>query len=92
MEVVVPKYAVTSPDILEAMVEITELLDKVARGELAISEARAMYVERILPKLKELEEKYTPKKKASSGKKSKKTSKRSKKTSSRKSKKRSKKT
>ena len=63
MEVEVATYAVTNPELLEAMIEISELLEKVARGELTVREARAIYVESILPRFKELEEKYKPKEK-----------------------------
>jgi len=75
MEIEVPTYAVTSPDLLETMIEITELLDKVARGELTFNEAKAIYAESILPKLKELEAKYAPKKTKKSSKQKKKTTK-----------------
>ena len=63
MEVEVATYAVTNPELLEAMIEISELLEKVARGELTVQEARAIYAESILPRFKELEEKYKPKEK-----------------------------
>jgi len=75
MEIEVPTYAVTSPDLLETMIEITELLDKVARGELTFNEAKAIYAESILPKLKEREAKYAPKKTKKSSKQKKKTTK-----------------
>lgn len=79
MEIEVPTYAVTSPDLLETMIEITELLDKVARGELTFNEAKAIYAESILPKLKELEAKYAPKKTKKSSKQKKTTKKETKK-------------
>ena len=63
MEIEVATYTVTSPDLLEAMIEVSELLEKVARGELTLQEARAIYAESLLPRLKEIEEKYRPKEK-----------------------------
>lgn len=60
-EVEVATYSLTNPDLLEAMIEVTELLDRVAKGEISSSEARALYAKSILPKLKELEAKHAPK-------------------------------
>lgn len=87
-EIEVQPYSVASPDLLETMLDVTELLEKVARGELTFNEAKAIYAESILPKLNEIEEKRAAKK---TRKKTKKASSSSKKTgSSSKSKKRKK--
>lgn len=60
-EVEVPTYSLSNPELLEAMIEVTELLDRVARGEMSSREARTLYSESILPKLRELEAKHAPK-------------------------------
>jgi hypothetical protein len=60
-ELEVRTYSISSPDMLEAMLEYTEILEKTARGEMSKREAKALYVEKILPVVKELQEKYAPK-------------------------------
>jgi len=59
-ELEVRTYSISSPDMLEAMIEYTGILEKVSRGEINVSEAKALYVEKILPMMKELEQKYAP--------------------------------
>jgi len=83
----VTEYKLT-PEILEAMLIATEILEKLSAGELTVGEALALYEEKVLPVIKQLQaktktskssKKKTAKKtKKESTKKTKKTTKKSK--------------
>ncbi len=60
-ELEVRTYSISSPDMLEIMLEYTEILEKTMRGELSKEEAKIVYVEKILPVIQELQKKYAPK-------------------------------
>jgi len=88
----VTEYKLT-PEILEAMLIATEILEKLSSGELTVGEALALYEEKVLPVIKQLQaktktSKTSKKSKSKTTKKSKK--KESKKTASKKSTKKSK--
>ncbi len=56
-ELEMPIYTVSSLDLLEAMIHTTDLMEKVAKGEISIEEALAIYQARILPVIEEIREK-----------------------------------
>ncbi len=77
-ELEVRTYSISSPDMLEVMLDYTDLLEKASRGEISVNEAKSLYAQKILPIVEELKKKYAPrevKKKKSSSKKRKKKSK-----------------
>ena len=78
----VTEYKLT-PELLEAMVTVTEILEKLANGEITIGEAKALYEAKVMPVIKELQAKSKPASKAkkSTKKKSKSTAKSSSKSS-----------
>ncbi|MEB3860994.1 MAG: hypothetical protein GSR84_02090 [Desulfurococcales archaeon] len=66
-EVVVTQYKISDPLLVEALLEVTDILEAVARGGLTISEARAIAEERVYSKIRSLiEAKPEVKKKKSS--------------------------
>ena len=68
----VTQFAVASPEILRAMIIATELLEKLARGEITLSEAKAIYEEKIASVIESIRESSKParsKRKSSSEKK-----------------------
>jgi len=72
----VTEYKLT-PELLEAMITATLILEELAEGKLTLQEARALYEEKVLPVIKELQAKSRPaksksKKKSSKSKSSKK--------------------
>ena len=60
-ELEVRTYSISSPDMLEVMLEYTEILEKTVKGELSKEEAKIVYAEKILPVIQELQKKYAPK-------------------------------
>ncbi len=69
----VTQFAVASPEILRAMIVATELLERLARGEITLSEAKAIYEEKIASVIESIRESSRParsRKKASGEKKS----------------------
>jgi len=70
----VTEYKLT-PEILEAMLIATEILEKLSAGELTVGEALALYEEKVLPVIKQLQAKT---KTSKSSKKKKTTSKKTK--------------
>ncbi len=76
-ETEVTEYSITSIELLRAMLEATDILEKVARGEMTISQAMALLETRVASVIRSIEEttkkkKTTSKRKTSSRKRKKK--------------------
>ncbi len=57
----VTQFATANPELLKVMVEATILLEKLVRGELTLSEAKAIYENKIRAVVESLIEKSKPK-------------------------------
>lgn len=69
-EAEVTEYSITSIELLRAMLDATDILEKVAKGEMTIAEAMALIETRVASVIRQLEEtarkkKTTTKKKSS---------------------------